>query len=159
MTEIWVKLRAKNFKATELRGDADKSLVRPNSRCRRTESIVSLERVVCSCAQLQVFSCYRGWKQACQATRAISTTRRRELSSSFFFLQGKALKEIHAILTETLGEHISSYVYVKNWLAQFKRCDFSTCDAPRPGRPTTVTTPEIIDQIHELILEDRRISA
>ena len=37
--------------------------------------------------------------------------------------------------------------------------DFSTCDAPRPGRPKTVTTPEIIDQIHELILEDRRISA
>jgi len=25
--------------------------------------------------------------------------------------------------------------------------------------PKTVTTPEIIDQIHELILEDRRISA
>jgi len=37
--------------------------------------------------------------------------------------------------------------------------DFSACDAPRPGRPETVTTPEIIDQIHELILEDRRISA
>ena len=36
---------------------------------------------------------------------------------------------------------------------------FSTCDAPLPGRPKTVTTPEIIDQIHELILEDRRISA
>jgi len=32
-------------------------------------------------------------------------------------------------------------------------------DAPRPGRHKTVTTPEIIDQIHELILEDRRISA
>jgi len=44
-------------------------------------------------------------------------------------------------------------------VAQFKRGDFSTCDAPRPGRPKTVTTPEIIDQIHELILEDRRISA
>jgi len=36
-----------------------------------------------------------------------------------------------------------------------KRGDFSTCDAPRPGRPKTVTTPEIIYQIHELILEDR----
>ena len=35
-------------------------------------------------------------------TRAISTTSRRELLSSFFFLQGKAPKEIHAILTETL---------------------------------------------------------
>ena len=43
-------------------------------------------------------------------------------------------------------------------MAQFK-CDFSTCDVPRPGRPKTVTTPEIIDQIYELILEDRRISA
>ena len=36
---------------------------------------------------------------------------------------------------------------------------FSTCDVPRPGRPKTVTTPEIIEQINELILEDRRISA
>jgi len=43
-------------------------------------------------------------------------------------------------------------------VAQFGRGDFSTCDEPRPGRPKTVTTPEIIDQIHELILEDRRIS-
>jgi len=44
-------------------------------------------------------------------------------------------------------------------VAQFKRGDSSTCDAPRLGRPKTVTTPEIIDQIHELILEDNRISA
>jgi len=35
----------------------------------------------------------------------------------------------------------------------------STCDTPRPVRPKTVTTREIIDQIHELILEDRWISA
>ena len=44
-------------------------------------------------------------------------------------------------------------------MAQFRRGDFSTYDVPRPGRPKTMTTPEIIDQIHELILEDRRISA
>ena len=44
-------------------------------------------------------------------------------------------------------------------MAQFKHCDFSTCDAPHPGQPKTVTTPEIIDQIHLLILEDRQISA
>jgi len=77
----------------------------------------------------------------------------------FFFLQGKAPKEIHAILVETLGENASLYAAVKNWVAQFKRGDFSTCDSPRPGRPKTVTTTEIIDQIQELILEDRRISA
>ena len=52
----------------------------------------------------------------------------------YFFLQGKEPKKIHTILTETLGEHTPSYATVKKWVAQFKR-DFSTCDAPRPGRP------------------------
>jgi TPP-dependent 2-oxoacid decarboxylase len=41
----------------------------------------------------------------------------------FLFLQGKAPKEIHAILTETLGEHAPSYATVKNWVAQFKHSD------------------------------------
>jgi hypothetical protein len=68
----------------------------------------------------------------------------------------KAPKEIHAILTETLREHAPSNATVKNWVAQFKRGDFSTCDAPRPGRPKTMATPEIIDQILELISEDHR---
>ena len=44
-------------------------------------------------------------------------------------------------------------------VAQFKCGDFSTCDAPHPGWPKTMTTPEFIDHIHELVLEDRRISA
>jgi len=107
-----------------LRGCADMSLALPTSQCRRTESIVSLETGACSCTEFHVFSCYRGWKEACQATRAISTTWRSELSSSFFFLQGKAPKDIHAILTEILGEHAPSYATIKNWVAQFKRGDF-----------------------------------
>jgi len=44
-------------------------------------------------------------------------------------------------------------------VAQFNRGAFSTCVAPRTERPKTVTIPEIIDQIHELIFEIRRISA
>jgi len=62
----------------------------------------------------------------------------------FFFPQGKVLKEIHAILTETLGEHALLYATVKNWVAQFKRGDFSMCDAPH---------------LHELILQDCQILA
>jgi len=83
----------------------------------------------------------------------------RAVSKLFSPLQGKAPKEIRVILSETLGEHAPSYATVKNWVAQFKLGDFSTCDVHRPGRSKTVTTPEIIDQIHELLLEDRRISA
>ena len=65
-------------------GGADKSLAWPTSQC-RMELIVLLKRGVCSCAELQVFSCYRGWKEACQVTHAISTSSRCKLLSSFFF--------------------------------------------------------------------------
>jgi len=77
----------------------------------------------------------------------------------FLFLQGKAPKEIHVILKVPLGEHAPSYATVKNWVSHVKRGEFFTCDAPRPGRPKTRTTLEIIVKIHEIILEDRRISA
>ena len=145
-----INIRCIQFRATLIRKifctlGADKSLARPISRCHRTESIVSLERGVCSCAELQVFSCYRDWKEECQATRAFSTTSRRELSS-LFFLQGKAPKEIHVILIETLREHAPAYATVNNWVARFKRGEFSTCDAPRSGKHKTANTPEIIDQ-------------
>ena len=43
-----------------LRRGADKSLARLISRCRRTESIALLERGICSCAELQVFSAIEG---------------------------------------------------------------------------------------------------
>ena len=139
-----------------LRGDVDKFLARPTSRCRRMESIVSLERGVCSCAELQVLLTEAERKHVRRRARF---QQHRDASCQFFFLQGKAPKEIYSILTETLGKHAPSYATVKNWVAQFIRSDFFTCDTPCPLRPKTVTTPEIIDQIHELILEDRRISA
>jgi len=47
--------------------------------------------------------------------------------------QGKVLKEIHAILSETLRKHAPMFATIKNWVAQFKCGDFSTCDEPRPG--------------------------
>jgi transposase len=62
-------------------------------------------------------------------------------------------------LTETLGKHAPSNATFKNWVAQFKHDNFSTCDTPRSGQSETVTNPEIINQIHELIWEDLRISA
>jgi hypothetical protein len=43
-------------------------------------------------------------------------------------------------------------------VAQFKRGDFSTCDVPRPGRIKSVTTAEIIAQIHELIFQAKSIA-
>jgi len=77
----------------------------------------------------------------------------------FFFpaRQGAERNSRHS--DRNIREHAPPYSTVKNWVAQFKRGDFPTCDAPRPGRPKTMTNPEIIDEIRELILEARRISA
>ena len=63
-------------------------------------------------------------------------------------------KEIHAVLIETLGEHASSCATVKNCVALIKLVNLSTCVCA-----SSWTTPEFIEQIHELILEHSQISA
>ena len=119
---------------------------------------MSLERGVCS---VHVPNCKSVFVTNAERKRVWRRARFQQHGDAccqvFFFLQGKTLKEFHAILTETLEEHAPLYTTIKNWVAKFKRCDFSTYGAPCPGRPKTLTTQEIIDQIHELILEDRRI--
>ena len=77
----------------------------------------------------------------------------------FFFRARQAAEGNSRYSERNIREHAPSYATVKNWVAQFKRGDFSTCVAPRPGRLKTLPTPEIIDQIHGLILEGRRIWA
>ena len=46
----------------------------------------------------------------------------------------------------------------KKCVAHFKCGDFSTFYTPRLARHKTVATPDITDQIQELIFEDRKIS-
>jgi hypothetical protein len=94
---------------------ADKSFARPTSRCRRTESIVSLEREVCSCAELQVFSCYRSWNEACQETSFFNNIETRTVIKFIFFpaRQGTEGNSRHSE-KRALGEHAPSYATVKN---------------------------------------------
>jgi hypothetical protein len=126
---------------SNIRGSADKSLARPTSRSRRTESIVSLERGGCSCAEFQVFSCYRVWNKPCQATCAFSATSRRELSSTFFCKPRR-----QRIVTPFWEKHYAN-MHHRMSPSKLGGGDFSTCDAPRPGRPKTVTTSKTTDQI------------
>ena len=53
----------------------------------------------------------------------------------FFFpaRQGAEGNSCHS--DRKLGEHAPSFATVKNWVAQFTRGDFYTCDAPRPDDP------------------------
>jgi len=102
--------------------------------------------------EMQVFSCYRGWKEVCKATRGFNNIETRTVIK-FSFLQGKAPKEIHVFLKEILGENAPSYVTVKNWVAQFKRGDFLHLYCASSW--TTQSSDHSADyQIHELILEE-----
>ena len=107
--QLQIYVRNAWSKTSTLRGGGDKSLARPTSRSRRTESIVSLEREVCSRAEFLVTEAERK-----QIRRRARFQQHRDASYQVFFLQGKAPKEIHAILTETLGEHAPSNATVKN---------------------------------------------
>ena len=97
--------------------------------------------------------------EAYKTTRVISTISRRKLSSSYFFpaRQGAEGNSHHS--DRNIRGTCTIVCHHQKLGAQFKRGDFSTCDAPHLGQPKTVTTPEITDQIHELILEDHRILA
>lgn len=74
-----------------------------------------------------------------------------------FHLKGLKPKEIKAELDEVHGTSAPSFATVCNWTNEFKRGRTSTQDEHRPGRPVEVTTPEMIDRIHDMIINDRRI--
>jgi predicted XRE-type DNA-binding protein len=46
---------------------------------------------------------------------------------------------------------------IKKWAAKFKHGLTSLEDDPREGRPKIATKPEIIEQVHDMVLDDRRM--
>lgn len=75
----------------------------------------------------------------------------------FFVLDGLTPKEIHPKLTKVYGDSAPSMSTVKKWAAEFKRGRTSLEDDPREGRPKTATTPETIEKVHDIVLDDRRV--
>lgn len=74
-----------------------------------------------------------------------------------YFLKGKTPKETKEKLDKHYGESAPSDYMVKYWMAEFKRGRSGTHDEPRSGRPIEVTTPENIQKIHRMVLNDRKL--
>ena len=76
------------------------------------------------------------------------------------YLQKKGLttKEIHADMVSTLGDDAPALSTVKKWAAEFKRGRESLKDDPRSERPSTATTHENIDRIHQMLMNDKRLT-
>jgi histone-lysine N-methyltransferase SETMAR len=52
---------------------------------------------------------------------------------------------------------LPSFSTIKEWAAEFKRGRSSLEDDPREGRRSSATTPEIIEQVHDMVLDNGRM--
>ncbi|UYV73768.1 hypothetical protein LAZ67_11000814 [Cordylochernes scorpioides] len=66
--------------------------------------------------------------------------------------------EIFGCCKQPRGNAVMSRRRVFEWYKRFKEGRKETADNERSGRPFTSTTPEKVDKVLELVLEDRRIT-
>ena len=66
---------------------------------------------------------------------------------------------IHSKFIKVYGDSSPSFSTIKKWAAKIKRGRTSLEDDPREGRPKSATPPEIIEQVHDMLLDDRRMKA
>ena len=74
-----------------------------------------------------------------------------------FYMKGDTSKEIKAELDEVHDTSAPSFKTVYNWVDEFKRNRISTRDEPRSGHSVGAAIPGIIEKLHNIILNDRRV--
>jgi len=75
----------------------------------------------------------------------------------FFVKEGLTPNENHSKFIKAYGNSSPSFSTIKKWAAEFKRGRTSLEDDPREGRPKSATTPEIVEQVHDNILDEGRM--
>jgi len=74
----------------------------------------------------------------------------------FFVKEGLTPNEIHSKSIKVYGDSSPSFSTITKWAAEFKCGRTSLEDDPCEGRPKSAT-PEIIEQVHDMVLDDRQI--
>ena len=72
--------------------------------------------------------------------------------------KGLAPKAIHAFIVATLRKNITSYATIKKMVAELKHGKESLEVDPHSGGTLTVTTPEIVTKVHDMVMGDRRVT-
>ena len=75
----------------------------------------------------------------------------------FVVKEGLTPNEIHSKFIKVYGDSSPSFSIIMNWVAEFKRGRTSLQNDPREGHPKSATTPENIEQVHVMLLDDRRM--
>jgi transposase len=72
----------------------------------------------------------------------------------FFVKEGLTPYEIHSKFIKVYRDSSPSFSTIKKWAAEFKLCRTNLEDDAREGRPKIAATPEIIEQVHDMVLDD-----
>jgi hypothetical protein len=75
----------------------------------------------------------------------------------FFVKEDLTPNEIHLKFIKVYGELSPSFSTIEKWAAEFKRGCNNLEGDPRKGRSKSATTPEIIEQVHDMLLDDWRM--
>lgn len=75
----------------------------------------------------------------------------------FLTKQGKTPQTILQEMLAVYGDSAPGKTMIYKWHGLFKQGRESIEDDPRPGRPIEATTPEIIEKVEKLVLEDGRL--
>ena len=73
------------------------------------------------------------------------------------FLREKSIKEIEKKLAKYYKESAPSHGMVHKWFTEFRCGRISTSDADRPGHPKEMNSHEMIDRIHDIVFNYRRL--
>jgi transposase len=75
----------------------------------------------------------------------------------FFVKEGLKPNEIHSKFIKIFWDSSPSFSTIKKWAAEIKRGRTSLEDDPRERTPKSALTSEIIEQVHDMVLDDRRM--
>jgi transposase len=75
---------------------------------------------------------------------------------SIFVKEGLTPNEIHSKFINIYEDSSPSFSTIKKWASEFKHGRTSLEDDPREERPKSATPPEIIEQVHDMVLDDQR---
>ncbi|XP_076264164.1 protein GVQW3-like [Rhynchophorus ferrugineus] len=70
---------------------------------------------------------------------------------------GKNTAQAKVWLRKHYGDSAPGKSTIVDWYAQFRRGRMNTDDAHRSGRPVGVVTPENIEKIHKMVLNNRKL--
>ena len=74
-----------------------------------------------------------------------------------YCLRGKTITQTKPKLDKYYGDSSPSIKMIQKWFTDFRCGHTSTTNTERSRRPNEVTTPKMVDKIHDTVLQDRRV--